>query len=109
LADGYGDTKNPYASKTKSYVLAAPSSANGAPTFRALVAADIPNLAWSKITSGNDDLKAIENLTGTSGFLKKTAANTWTLDIDTYLPLADALWNTHGTLIPDNTDLNSYN
>jgi len=43
LADGYGDTKNPYASKTKNYVLAAPSSAAGAPTFRALVDADIPS------------------------------------------------------------------
>lgn len=51
LADGYGDTKNPYASKTKNYVLAAPSTANGAPSFRALVAADIPSLSWNKITS----------------------------------------------------------
>ena len=53
--------------------------------FAALIADDIPNLAWSKITSGNDDLKAIEALTGTSGLLKKTAANTWTLDTNTYL------------------------
>lgn len=35
--------------------------------------------------SGADDLKAIEALSGTSGFLKKTAANTWTLDTNTYL------------------------
>ena len=54
--------------------------------FKALIADDIPNLAWSKITSGNDDLKAIEALTGTSGFLKKTAANTWTLDTNSYVP-----------------------
>ena len=53
--------------------------------FAALSANDIPNLAWSKITSGNDDLKAIEALTGTSGLLKKTAANTWTLDTNTYV------------------------
>ena len=53
--------------------------------FKALIADDIPNLAWSKITSGNDDLKAIEALTGTSGFLKKTAANTWTLDTSAYV------------------------
>lgn len=35
-------------------VLAGPSSGSsaGAPSFRALVAADIPDLAWSKITSG---------------------------------------------------------
>jgi len=31
--------------------LAAPNNANGVPSFRALVAADIPNLSWSKITS----------------------------------------------------------
>ena len=30
--------------------------------------------------TGVDDLKAIEALTGTSGYLKKTAANTWELD-----------------------------
>ena len=52
LADGYGDTKNPYGSKTKNYVLAAPSNAAGAPTFRALTAADIPNLNTSKLTDG---------------------------------------------------------
>lgn len=51
LIDAYGDTKNPYGSKTKNYVLAAPSNANGAPSFRALVTADIPNLSWNKITS----------------------------------------------------------
>jgi len=31
------------------------------------------------------DLTAIAGLTGTSGFLKKTAANTWSLDTNTYL------------------------
>jgi hypothetical protein len=33
----------------------------------------------------NSDLTAIGGLTGTSGFLKKTAANTWTLDTNSYL------------------------
>lgn len=46
LASGYGDTKNPYASKTKNYVLASPATANGVPTFRALVASDIPALNY---------------------------------------------------------------
>ena len=45
LADNYGDTKNPYASKTANYVLAAPNGSNGVPTFRKLVAADIPDLS----------------------------------------------------------------
>jgi len=31
------------------------------------------------------DLTAIDNLAGTSGFLKKTATDTWTLDTNTYL------------------------
>lgn len=35
--------------------------------------------------SGADDLKAIEALSGTSGLLKKTAANTWTLDTSNYV------------------------
>ena len=91
LADAYGDTKNPYGTKTANYVLAGPSSgSDAAPTFRTLVAADIPSITKSKISdfpttwalsnvTGADDLKAIEALTGTSGILKKTAANTWSL------------------------------
>ena len=44
LASGYGDTLNPYAAKTANYILAAPNGVSGAPTFRAIVAADIPTL-----------------------------------------------------------------
>ena len=47
LASSYGDTLNPYASKTLKYVLAAPNGADGVPTFRALVASDIPTLNQS--------------------------------------------------------------
>jgi len=36
-------------------------------------------------TASYPDLVAIEALTGTSGLLKKTAANTWALDTNTYL------------------------
>jgi hypothetical protein len=36
-------------------------------------------------TTNYPDLVAIEALSGTAGFLKKTAANTWTLDNSTYL------------------------
>ena len=50
LASGYGDTLNPYASKTANFVLAAPNGSAGVPTFRAVVAADIPTL--NQNTSG---------------------------------------------------------
>jgi len=53
LADAYGDTKNPYGTKTPHYVLAGPSSGTtaAAPSFRALVAADIPDLSGTYLTS----------------------------------------------------------
>ena len=58
LAAAYGDTLNPYASKTANYVLAAPNGAAGVPTFRAIVAADIPTL--NQNTTGT-----AANVTGT--------------------------------------------
>ena len=36
LSSGYGDTQNPYASKTANYVLASPNGSAGVPTFRAI-------------------------------------------------------------------------
>lgn len=52
LANAYGDTKNPYGTKTANYVLAGPTSGSAAvPTFRALVKADIP-LASETAASG---------------------------------------------------------
>ena len=47
LASGYGDTQNPYASKTANNFLAAPNGAAGVPTFRAMVAADVPTLPYN--------------------------------------------------------------
>jgi hypothetical protein len=58
LAANYGDTLNPYASKTAKFVLAAPNAADGVPTFRAIVASDIPTLNQS--TTGT-----ASNVTGT--------------------------------------------
>ncbi len=58
LAASYGDTQNPYASKTANYVLAAPNGSAGVPTFRAIVAADIPTL--NQNTTGT-----AANVTGT--------------------------------------------
>lgn len=58
LATGYGDTQNPYASKTANFFLAAPNGTAGAPTFRAIVAADVPTL--NQNTTGT-----ASNVTGT--------------------------------------------
>jgi hypothetical protein len=58
LASGYGDTQNPYGSKTANFVLAAPNGGAGVPTFRAIVAADIPTL--NQNTTGT-----ASNITGT--------------------------------------------
>jgi len=63
LASGYGDTLNPYASKTANFVLAAPDGTAGVPTFRAVVAADIPTL--NQNTTGNAaTVTTNANLTG---------------------------------------------
>lgn len=58
LATAYGDTLNPYASKTANYVLASPNGSAGVPTFRAIVATDIPTL--NQNTTGT-----ASNVTGT--------------------------------------------
>jgi hypothetical protein len=58
LAAAYGDTLNPYASKTANFILAAPNGSAGVPTFRAVVANDIPTL--NQNTTGT-----ASNVTGT--------------------------------------------
>lgn len=74
LASGYGDTQNPYASKTANYFLAAPNGSAGAPTFRAMVAADVPTLNQNTTgTAGNvTGVVAIAN--GGTGQSSQTAA-----------------------------------
>lgn len=78
LADNYGDTKNPYASKTKNTVLAAGASADSVPSFRALEASDIPTLTPSKVGLGNVSNNAnLNSTTGTKGdIIYWSAANT---------------------------------
>lgn len=79
------DTQSP------NYVFAGPSTGAtaAAPTFRALVAADIPSLS-SVYQPLDADLTSIAGLSGTSGFLVKTAADTYSLDTSTYLTTSTA-------------------
>ena len=60
LSAAYGDTLNPYGSKTANTFLAAPNGSTGVPSFRAIVAADIPTLN--------------QNTTGTSAGVSTTVA-----------------------------------
>lgn len=78
LANNYGDTKNPYASKTKNTVLAAPATADGVPGFRALVADDIPTISAAKASLGNVSNNAnLNSTTGARGdIIYWSAANT---------------------------------
>lgn len=59
LAAAYGDTINPYASKTANFILAAPNGAAGVPTFRAIVAADIPTLNQNTTGSAGSVLNSL--------------------------------------------------
>jgi hypothetical protein len=66
LSANYGDTLNPYASKTANYVLASPNASAGVPTFRAIVAADIPTLN--------------QNTTGTAASTPKLLTTNFTIE-----------------------------
>jgi len=69
LAAAYGDTLNPYAAKTANYVLAGPTTgAAAAPTFRALVATDIPSLSYVTSVSFTGGIVTVANPTTTPAF-----------------------------------------
>lgn len=55
-----------------------------------------PSYSLSEI-SGTDDLRAIEELAGTAGLLRKTAENTWTLDTTQYLSSHQSVTLASGT------------
>jgi hypothetical protein len=73
LATAYGDTLNPYASKTANYVLAAPNGSAGVPTFRAVVAADIPTLNQNTTGTASNVTGIVAIANGGTG---QTTANT---------------------------------
>jgi hypothetical protein len=81
LASGYGDTQNPYAAKTANYVLAAPNGSSGVPTFRALVAADIPALPYGGGTVTTVSVVSANGFAGTVATATTTPAITLTTSI----------------------------
>ena len=81
LAAAYGDTLNPYASKTANYVLAAPNGSAGVPTFRALVAADIPALPYGTGTVTSASVVSANGFAGTVATATTTPAITLTTTV----------------------------
>ena len=81
LAANYGDTQNPYAAKTANYVLASPNGSSGLPTFRALVAADIPALPYGAGTVTSVSVVSANGFAGTVATATTTPAITLTTSI----------------------------
>ena len=76
LASGYGDTQNPYASKTANNFLAAPNGTIGAPIFRSIVAADIPTLNQNTTGTASNVTGTVAIANGGTGATTNTAART---------------------------------
>ena len=69
LAAAYGDTLNPYGTKTANYVLAGPTTGAAAvPTFRALVSTDIPSLSYVTSVSFTGGIITVATPTSTPAF-----------------------------------------
>ena len=91
LATAYGDTLNPYASKTAKYVLAAPNAIAGVPTFRQLANTDITGLGTMStqnansvaITGGTLNGVAIGGTTAGDGTFDVLTGNTSRLGVAT--------------------------
>ena len=96
LATAYGDTLNPYASKTANYFLAAPNGSAGVPTFRAMVAADVPTLN--------------QNTTGSAATLTTGRTISITGDLAYTSPSFDGSTNVTatGTLATVNSNVGTY-
>jgi len=87
LAASYGDTQNPYASKTANYVLAAPNGSAGVPTFRAVVAADIPTLNQNTTGSAGSVANSLTSGTGISFSSGTTYNGSAAITVSNSLPM----------------------
>jgi len=75
LAASYGDTQNPYASKTANYVLAAPNGSSGVPSFRAIVVNDIPTLNQNTTGTASNVTGVVAVANGGTGVTVSSGAN----------------------------------
>jgi len=99
IDNNYGDTKNPYASKTANYFLAAPNGSAGVPTFRAVVAADIPTLNQNTSGSAGSVANAVTFNNAGSGDASGTTFNGSAAKTISYNTIgASASSHTHGNI-----------
>ena len=75
LASGYGDTQNPYASKSAAYFLASPTGSSGVPTFRAISATDIPTLNQNTTGTASNVTGVVAVVNGGTGVTSSSGAN----------------------------------
>lgn len=73
LNSAYGDTLNPYGSKTANFFLAAPNGSAGAPTFRAIAAADVPTLNQNTTGTAANVTGIVAVANGGTGVVSATA------------------------------------
>lgn len=98
LATAYGDTINPYGSKTANTFLAAPNGSSGTPSFRAIAAADVPTLN--------------QNTTGTATNATNVTVTTSTTDSAFKIPFANttgASTGNYGLLQDSESGIFTYN
>ena len=76
LNSAFGDTLNPYGSKTANNFLAAPNGTAGAPSFRAIVAADIPTLNQNTTGTAANVTGTVAIANGGTGATTNTNART---------------------------------
>ena len=101
--------------RTKNTVLAGPASgSNAAPTFRALVAADIPNIPATKITSEKLSIDRIPTGTtsGTVALGNHTHKFTWNnndTNLETILGNLQAQITANATAIQNKSDIHDHN
>ena len=84
-------TASNFASQTANYILAAPNGASGAPTFRAIVAADIPTLNQNTTGTAAGLSATLSAASGGTGLTSaSTAGNVLTSDGTTWVSQAPA-------------------